>query len=77
MILKKLEDGVVVSAVEIISFDIQMEEGKASINVVMNDKANSENTYYQTSDDTYIYQIVDNHNDVLRIIHQWVSKTYL
>lgn len=70
MILKKVEDSVVVSAIEIISFDVQIEDRKATIKVVLDDAQNSEATYYQSPGDKYIYQIVDDNNDVLRIIHQ-------
>ena len=70
MILKKLEDGVVISAVEIISFDVQIDEGKATINAVLNDSNNTEVVYHQNPGDHFFYQIVDNHNDILRIIHQ-------
>lgn len=70
MILKKVEDGVVVSAVEIISFDVQIEDRKATVKVVLDDAQNSEATYYQSPGDKHTYQIVDDNNDVLRIIHQ-------
>jgi hypothetical protein len=70
MILKKLEDGVVISAVEIISFEVQIDEGKATINVVLNDTNNTEVAYHQNPGDHFFYQIVDNDNDILRIIHQ-------
>ncbi|MDM5271407.1 hypothetical protein PGH07_04390 [Sulfurovum sp. zt1-1] len=70
MILKKVEDGVVVSAVEIISFDVQTEDRKATIKVVLNDAQNSEETYYQSPGDKHVFQIVDENNDILRIIHQ-------
>lgn len=70
MILKKIEDGVVVSAVEIISFDVETEDRKATIKVVLDDTENSEATYYQSPGDKYVYQIVDDNNDILRIIHQ-------
>lgn len=70
MILKKIEDEVVVSAVEIISFDVQIEDRKATVKVVLNDTKNSEATYYQSPGDKHIYQIVDNNNDILRIIHE-------
>lgn len=70
MILKKIEDGVVVSAAEIISFDVQIEENKATIRVILNDTANSEVTYHQQPGDKHLFQVVDDNNDILRIIHQ-------
>ena len=70
MILKKIEYGVVVSAVEIISFDVQIEDRKAAVKVVLDDAKNSEATYYQSPGDKHTYQIVDDNNDILRIIHQ-------
>lgn len=70
MILKKVEDSVVVSAVEIISFDIQIEDRKATVHVVLDDAKNSEATYYQAAGDKHSYQIVDEHNNILRTIHQ-------
>ena len=70
MILKKVEDGVVVSAAEIISFDVETEDRKATIKVVLDDAKNSEITYHQEAGDKYIYQIVDDNNDILRIVHQ-------
>lgn len=70
MILKKVEDGVVVSAVEIISFDVEIEERKATVRVVIDDAKNSEAVYHQEAGDKHIFQIVDENNDILRIIHQ-------
>ena len=70
MILKKLEDGVVVAAMEIISFDVQIDDEKATIRVALNDKDNTETVYHQEAGDKHIYQIVDNNNDIIRIIHQ-------
>lgn len=70
MILKKVEDDVVVSATEIISFDVQIEGNKATISVILNDTANSEATYHQQPGDKHTFQIVDDNNDILRIIHQ-------
>lgn len=70
MILKKIEDGVVVSAIEIISFDVQIDDRKATIKVVVDDNANSEVIYHQEPGDKYIFQVVDENNDILRIIHQ-------
>lgn len=70
MILKKVEDGVVVSAVEIISFDVEIEDRNATIRVVLDDAQNSEATYHQSAGDKHIFQIVDENNDIIRIIHQ-------
>ena len=70
MILKKLEDGVVISAVEIISFDVKLEDRKATINVVVDDEHNSEAVFHQEPGDKHIFQIVDENNDIIRIIHQ-------
>ncbi|MFT7824666.1 MAG: hypothetical protein ABXS92_07880 [Sulfurimonas sp.] len=70
MILKKVEDGVVISAVEIISFDVETEDRKATIKVVLDDAQNSEATYHQEAGDKYIYQIVDENNDLIRVVHQ-------
>lgn len=70
MILKKVEDGVVISAVEIVSFDVQIEDRKATVTVVLDDTENSEVTYHQEPGDKYIYQIVDENNDMIRVIHQ-------
>ncbi|UFH58978.1 hypothetical protein [Sulfurovum mangrovi] len=68
--MKKLEDGVVVSAVEIISFDVKTEDRKATIKVVLDDAQNSEVTYHQEAGDKHIFQIVDENNDLIRVIHQ-------
>ena len=70
MILKKLVNGVVVSAVEIISFDVALEDRKATIKVVVDDEHNSEAVYHQEPGDKHIFQIVDENNDIIRIIHQ-------
>lgn len=70
MILKKLEDGVVVSAVEIISFDVEIVDRKAIVKVILDDEHNSEVLYHQDPGDKHIYQIVDDNNDILRVIHQ-------
>lgn len=70
MILKKVEDGVVVSAVEIISFEVEIEDRDATIRVVLDDAKNSEALYHQASEDKHIFQIVNDNNDILRIIHQ-------
>jgi hypothetical protein len=70
MILKKVEDGVVVSAVEIISFEVELEDQDATIHVVLDDTQNSEAIYHQAPGDKHIFQIVDEHNDIIRIIHQ-------
>jgi len=70
MILKKLEGGIVIAAVEIISFEIHIEDGKTTINAVLHNAANTEVTYHQEVGDKNIYPIVDNHNDILKIIHQ-------
>ena len=70
MILKKVEDGVVVSAAEIISFDVEIEDRNATIRVVLDDAQNSEAVYHQGAGDKHIFQIVDENNDIIRIIHQ-------
>jgi len=70
MILKRVEEGVVVSAVEIISFDVEIEDRNATIRVVLDDTQNSEAVYHQAPGDKHIFQIVDENNDIIRIIHQ-------
>ena len=71
MILKKLEGGIVVSAVEIKSFDVTIESNnkRAIITVTLDNVNNSEAVYNQEPGDNHIYQIVDN-NNIIRLIHQ-------
>jgi len=71
MILKKLEDGIVASAVEIKSFDVTIDSNnRAIITVTLDNVNNSEAVYNQEPGDNHIYQIVDNHNNIIRFIHQ-------
>ena len=72
MILKKLEDEIVVSAVEIKSFDIAIDNNNnmATIAVTLDNVNNSEAAYHQEPGDNHIYQIVDNSNNIIRLIHQ-------
>jgi len=71
MILKKLEDGIVVSAVEIKSFDVTIDSNNNSaiITVTLDNVNNSEAIYNQAPGDNHIYQIVDD-NNIIRLIHQ-------
>jgi hypothetical protein len=69
MILKKLEDGIVVSAVEIKSFEVTIDGNRAIITVTLDNVDNSEAIYNQVPGDNHIYQIVDN-NNIIRLIHQ-------
>ncbi len=71
MILKKVEDNMVVSAAEIKSFQVVIDESnKATITVTLDDINNSEAVYDQAPGDHHLYQIVDNNNNILRLIHQ-------
>jgi hypothetical protein len=71
MILKKIEESMVVSAAEIKSFQIEVDEdNKATITVTLDDIHNSEKIYQQAPGDHHIYQIVDNNNTIIRLIHQ-------
>ena len=71
MILKKLEDGIVVSAVEIKSFDVTIDSNNHSaiITVTLDNANNSEAVYNQAPGDNHIYQIVDD-NNIIRLINQ-------
>jgi len=72
MILKKLEDEIVVSAVEIKSFDVTMDSNNNSaiITVTLDNANNSEAVYNQKHGDNHIYQIVNNNDNIIRLIHQ-------
>ena len=72
MILKKLENEIVVSAVEIKSFDVTIDSNNNSaiITVTLDNVDNSEAVYDQAPGDKHIYQIVDNNNNIIRLIHQ-------
>jgi hypothetical protein len=71
MILKKIEESMVVSAVEIKSFHVEVDEdNKATITVILDDIHNSEKIYQQAPGDHHIYQIVDDNNTIIRLIHQ-------
>lgn len=71
MILKKVEDNMVVSAVEIKSFQVVIDDdNKATITAILDDINNSEVVYHQAPGDHHLYQIVDNSNTMLRLVHQ-------
>ncbi|RRS30801.1 MAG: hypothetical protein P794_05305 [Epsilonproteobacteria bacterium (ex Lamellibrachia satsuma)] len=72
MILKKLEDEIVVSAVEIKSFEVTIDSNnnKAIITVTLDNANNGEAVYNQEPHDNHIYQIVDNNNNLIRLVHQ-------
>lgn len=71
MILKKLEDNMVISAAEIKSFHVEIDDNnKATITVTLDNVNNSEAIYHQSPGDHHLYQIVDNHNTIIRLIHQ-------
>lgn len=71
MILKKLENGIVVSAVEIKSFDITIDSNhRALIEVTLDDSTKSSTHYNQEPGDHHIYQISDNNNNLIRLVHQ-------
>jgi glutamate formiminotransferase len=71
MILKKLENGIVVSAEEIKSFEVTIDSNnnRAIITVILDNVNNSKAVYNQAPGDKHIYQIVDN-NNIIRLIHQ-------
>ena len=72
MILKKLENGIVVSAEEIKSFDVTIDSNnnRAIITVISDNVNNSKAVYNQEPGDKHIYQIVDDNNNIIRLIHQ-------
>ena len=71
MILKKIENSMVVSAAEITSFHVEINDNnKATITVTLNDGNNSEVLYPQAPGDHHHYQIVDDSNNIIRLIHQ-------
>lgn len=71
MILKKIENSMVVSAAEIISFHVEIDDNnKATITVILDDVNNSEAIYPQAPGDHHHYQIVDDNNNIIRLIHQ-------
>lgn len=71
MILKKIEDSIVVSAEEIISFHVEIDDtNTATVTVILDDINNNEKVYVQSPGDHHIYQIVDNNNNIIRLIHQ-------
>lgn len=71
MILKKIENSMVVSAAEITSFHVAIDDNnKATITITLNDTDNSEAVYDQAPGDHHLYQIVDNNNNIIRLIHQ-------
>ena len=71
MILKKIEDNMVISAAEIKSFHVEIDDNnKATITVTLDDVNNSEAIYHQVPGDHHLYQIVDNNNTIIRLIHQ-------
>jgi len=71
MILKKIEDSMVVSAAEIKSFHVEVDENnKATITVILDDLNNSEKVYEQAPGDHHIYQVIDNNNTIIRLVHQ-------
>jgi len=71
MILKKLENGIVVFAAEIKSFDVAIDSNnRAAITVILDNVNNSETVYSQEPGDHHFYQIIDNNNNVIRLIHQ-------
>lgn len=71
MILKKVEDNMVVSAAEIKSFHVEIDDNnKATITVILDDIHNSEKVYEQAPGDHHLYQVVDNSNTIIRLIHQ-------
>ena len=71
MILKKVEDNMVVSAAEIKSFHVEIDESnKATVTVILDDLNNSEKVYEQAPGDHHLYQVVDDNNTIIRLIHQ-------
>ena len=71
MILKKIENDMVVSGTEIISFHAVVDDNnKATLTVTLDDKNNSETVYDQAPGDHHIFQIVDDNNNIIRLIHQ-------
>ena len=72
MILKKLENGIVVSAIEIKSFDVSIDStnDRAIIEVTLDNTENNKAVYNQEPHDNHIYQIVDDNNNIMRLIHQ-------
>ena len=72
MILKKIESDIVVSAVEIKSFVVSIDSNnnKATITVTLDNVDNTEAVFSQEPGDSHIYQIVDNSDNLIRLIHQ-------
>lgn len=71
MIIKQVENNMVVFAAEIISFKVDIDDNnKATITVILDDVSNSEAVYHQAPGDHHLYQIVDNTNTIIRLIHQ-------
>ncbi len=61
----------VVSAAEIISFQVEIDDNnKATITVTLDDVNNSEDIHPQAPGDHHHYQIVDDNNNIIRLIHQ-------
>ena len=71
MLLKKIEDDIVVSAVEIKSFVVTVDsDKKAAITVTLDNADTSEAVFSQEPGDSHIYQIVDSNDNIIRLIHQ-------
>ena len=71
MILKKIEDGIVVSATEIKSFVVTIDGNKrATVTVTLDNVDTSEAVFSQEPGDSHIYQIVDSNDNIIRLIHQ-------
>ena len=71
MILKEIRDTIVVSATHIKSFHITIDENnKATITLTKDDIHNTEAIVSQAPGDHHIYHIVDDHNNMIRLIHQ-------
>ena len=71
MILKKIENSMVVFGAEIKSFHVAVDDNnRAKITVILDDGNNSEVVYDQAPGDHHIFQIVDDNNNIIRLIHQ-------
>lgn len=71
MIIKEIRDTIVVSATHIKSFHVSTDENnKATITVIKDDIHNSEALFSQSPGDHHIYHVVDDNNNMIRLIHQ-------
>ena len=71
MILKKIENGIVVSAAEIKSFVVTIDSNKkATLTVTLDNVDTSEAVFSQEPGDSHFYQVVDNNDNIIRLVHQ-------